>query len=115
MRTKLVFHLYFRSLNLPLVRLRTEPKDGRFVTFGHRVLEVRDETGRLLGVVVYKLGKCIELVFCCYVQLKTYTQHQSHHSKRLQHTVRPSPKQQQKREPNYVLDNNKLISFLHQI
>jgi len=65
-----MFHLDLRSFNLPLVWLRTQTKDSRFVTFLHWVLQVGYETSCLLGVVVYKLGECVELVFRCYVQLK---------------------------------------------
>jgi len=71
-----MLHLDLCSFDFPLIRFWTQTKDGRFVSFGHWVLQVGDETGCLLGVVVHKFSECVELVFCCYVQLQT--QHQSH-------------------------------------
>jgi len=65
-----VFHLDLGSFNFPLVRLGTQSEDGGFVMFWHRVLQVGDETGRLLGVMMYKLRQCVELVLRCYVQLQ---------------------------------------------
>lgn len=75
-RTELMLHLDLCPFNLPLVRFWTQAEDCWLVTFRHRVLEVGDEAGRLLGVVVHQLGQRIELMFGCYVQLQT--QHQSH-------------------------------------